>query len=132
MKKILLFLILANISCQTGLKYNPDSLDLYKVSKIDSVNNYYIIYALKKDSLFKLVSKKESNMKCNKIRKNFTYKFVLHSISKTSININGLDMVPMNNIDINCYQFDQNTKICKETGIIDIYIVENLKGLCLN
>jgi hypothetical protein len=58
--KILYFLIIYLV-CSTLQTYcinNPDSL--FKVTRIKSKGDYYIIYAKRNDSLFKIISKKVS------------------------------------------------------------------------
>lgn len=50
---------------------------LYKVYKIDSIRNYYLIYVRKKDTLYKIVSEKTALINCNLIRINQEYDFKL-------------------------------------------------------
>lgn len=128
----LLFLGLL-ISCK-NLHSNinkPESQSTYNVYKIDSINNYYLIYAKKHDSIFKIVSLKEQMSDCNKIKKGLNYNFKLHSIRENAPTIGGIKMSPINYMDINCYQFDEETSICKEEGIDDLFFSDNIKSLCI-
>lgn len=102
----------------------------YFISKIDSINNYYLVYAEKGDSLYKIVSKKSLN-KCIKIETYKEYSLLLHSMSSQAPVINGVKLSPINYLDVSCFRFDKNTDICKEDGIHDLYLSDNLEGLCI-
>lgn len=129
-----LFIIISTflIACSTVKKqerlFKEESL--YGVYKIDSINNYYLIYASKNDSLYKIVSSKEKKSNCNLIKKGSSYKFNLVSIKENAPLIGGIKIKPINYMDVNCYQFDKETSICKEKGIYDLYLANNIKGLC--
>jgi len=103
---------------------------IYKVYKIDSINNYYLVYARKGDSLYKIVSKKMSFENCNRIRINNNYEFRLHS------SIYGSKMAektisPQYTLLVTCFSFDDTTNICLERDSInDLHHAENIKGLC--
>lgn len=133
MKKlsILLFSILL-ASCQTYKKktYKINDMTSFEVYKIDSINSYYLIYAKRTDTLYKIVSNKEKIKNCYSIRKGMKYKFKIHAISDNAPTIGGLKIKPVNYLDVACYQFDKETKICREDGMHDIYYVDNVKGLC--
>ena len=106
---------------------------LTEVYKIDKENDYYLIYAKKKDSLYKIVSKNESPISdCNKIKINNYYDFKLHSRRENSPTIGGIKLNPVNYLDIQCYTYDKDTKICIDikNGIFDLYYADNIKGLC--
>jgi len=103
----------------------------YEVYKIDSINSYYLVYAKKGDSLFKIVSKKENAINQQKISVNKSYNFTLHSMSSQAPTINGIKLKPVNYMDVNCFRFDEETNICKEEKMYDLYFVDNLQGLHL-
>jgi len=123
---IILALFLLFYSCsglkQTAIEHNSSS---FLIKKIKSKNDWYIIYATKNDSLFKIISKKEScnNRECKKIIVGRYYDFVLHSRKKEAIEINGVRIQPMNYLDVHCYSYDKETTICIEPkkGIYDLY-----------
>ena len=126
----LLGLIFQN-SCKQDLlsrnHFNSKTLN-YKVYKLDTINNYYIIYAKKQDSLFKIISKKDSSINCKMIKINNCYKFKLHSILK----VNGKFIIPLNQIyEISGWRIDEFTTIKFEgDSIRDLYNCSNIKGLC--
>lgn len=131
MKNICIFLGILFISCTSYKQQKTSKLEnLYHVYKLDSINNYYLIYAKKQDTIYKVVSKKEKLANCKMININSDYEFTLHSMRDSAPVINGIKMTPVNYMDINCYQFDENTSICKEKDIYDLYFSDNIKGLC--
>ncbi len=132
MKNIIILLILILTCCCKSYKGGTVKTEnLYEVYKLDSINNYFLIYAKKRDSLFKIVSEKEKPSKCRSIKVKSLYSFELQSIRDTAPVINGIKMTPINYMDIHCFQFDENTSICKEEGIYDLYFAKNIKGLCI-
>lgn len=135
MKNILLStLLLLFISCGKAIVYGTvknDKLNLYRVYKIETINDYYIIYASKKDSLYKIVSKKENKpSNWTKIKLNHFYNFNLHSRRENAPIIVGIKLQPMNYLIINCYTYEKDTEICIDTqnGIFDLYYADNIKG----
>jgi len=136
MKNIVLILSILFISCgKTALTDKENNLKLtsYKVYKIETINDYYLIYAKKKDSLYKIVSKNEPSISgCQKIKLNNYYNFKLHSRRENAPTIGGVKLNPINYLDVECYMYDKDTKICidAKNGIFDLYYAENVKGLC--
>ncbi|SIT26013.1 hypothetical protein SAMN05421786_11712 [Chryseobacterium ureilyticum] len=119
-------------SCKSKDISIDNSFKQYRVYKIDSLNNFYLIYAKKDKELYKIVSKKVSNNSCNKVLKpGSSYDFIIHSINKNAPVIGGIKIAPINSADINCYQFDKETSICKEAGVNDLYFADNIIGKCL-
>ncbi|MCL9807716.1 hypothetical protein NAT51_19520 [Flavobacterium amniphilum] len=132
MKKIVLaFFIVGILSCKTASlnSISDNSKISFTVYKITSVKNYNLIYARRNDSIFKIVSKKNISKDCNKIKINEIYDFKLQSILKNRFK-NTKFKAPVNYLDINCFIFEGDVKICKEKGIYDLYYTENLNGLC--
>ncbi len=67
---VVLIGVLSLLFCCKSMVYTSQnhfskSADSYKVFKIDSINSYYLIYAEKNDTLYKIVSKKEIESGCN-------------------------------------------------------------------
>lgn len=91
---------------------------MYKIKMIKTVGKYYVIYAVKNDSTYKIVSKKEKINNCRKIRKDESYPLDLSEIQI------------MGGSEVDCVSFDKKTVICKEPDA-DLCIANNLKGLCL-
>ena len=103
----------------------------YLIKKIDKKNSWYLIYAERKDTLYKIVSKADKN-----IDKNFTkiivgqrYDFDLNSTKENTPLIGKVKLDPVGYTG--CYQYDSETTICLEPkrGIYDLFTVQNLKGL---
>lgn len=102
----------------------------YSVYKIDSINNYYLIYAKANDTLYKIISKKETIAAARKIETGKKYKFKLHSIWNQDIFINGLNASPRFVPHVTCLGFDSITDICIERPLInDLHYADNVKGL---
>lgn len=120
------------ISCSQYKKtiYDKKS-DFYRISKLDSINTYFLIYATKKDSTYKIVSNKDYAKNCNKIKVGSSYQLHLKSLKDNAPIINGIKMTPVNYLDIKCFQFDETTQICKEDGIYDLYFTDDIRGICL-
>ena len=99
----------------------------YKISRIDSVKNLYIIYATRNDSLFKIISLNQKANNCVSLKVNCTYALKLHSRfeGKYAIKPPGADF----NVEYNYY----GTFVSLERwrGINDLFTCDNLKGLCL-
>ena len=102
----------------------------YSVYKIDSINNYYLIYAKANDTLYKIISRKEIIVATRKIKIGKRYKFKLHSIWDQDIFINGLNASPRFVPHVTCLGFDSITDICIERPLInDLHYADNVKGL---
>lgn len=120
------------IACSSSKVDNTSmgkSTSAYKVYKIDSINSYYLIYAKKGDSLYKIVSKKEDAKGFERIKINKSYEFELHS---TLLNrqIGNTTILPQNSLLVNCFSYDDSTKICLEgDSIRDLYHADNIKGI---
>lgn len=103
----------------------------YKVCKIDSVNTYYLIYAERNDSIFKIVSKKEEVINPDKIKIGSCYEFALYSL-RNSLVIGGVKIAPVNYLDAPWFFVDESTAICIESNCVgDLFFANNLKGLSL-
>jgi hypothetical protein len=114
----------------TGAAYNNTD-SLFNVFKIDSINAYYLIYAKKDKSIYKIVSKKETIIGSIKIEPRNRYYFKLYSIISNR-KVASTSILPQNSLLVNCYSFDDTTQICLENGQLrELYLVENLKGLFL-
>ena len=102
-----------------------DSLN-YTVYKIDSINNYYIIYAKNGDRLFKIISPK-SIKKHDMIMIGKAYKFNLHSL----LSVNGHSIIPENQKnEMSGWRVDDSTTINFEgDSIRDLFYASNVKGL---
>lgn len=116
----------------------------YLVEKIDKNNSWFIIYAKKADTLYKIISFSENNLNlnCKKIYVGGRYDFNLISKNDNIPTVNGIKLIPMNYLDVKgnvierngvkCFVIDKKTTICVEPklGIHDIFYTYDLKGLC--
>lgn len=103
------------------------------MKKIKSKNAWYIIYAEKQDTLYKVVVKKEIvSGECKKIAVGKYYDLELKSRRENAPEINGVKLQPMNYLDVECFSYDEETEICIEPKkrIYDLYYTNDLKGLC--
>ncbi len=141
MNRLVFVICLTLLSCINSKKVQPtvdnsrkdiDS-SLYKVYKIDSINTYYLIYAKRKDSLYKVVSKKGENVESLiTIKIGGQYDLKLNSIWTKKIMIGGVNVSPSVTPNVTCLSFDDSTKICIERDSInDLHQADNLLGLYL-
>ncbi len=142
MKKLICFLVLLSFSC--GSKKNatesttkPFELGLEltaRVTKVDSIENYYVINIRDENKLFKLVSKKSSIKPYQgpKIENGNSYFFKIRQLTdrKPNGNENISVPTPMNHLDVKtCLPFE-NTEICTESGF-ELATAYNVLGLYL-
>lgn len=134
--KTLIYLLVSVVlfSCSTTKKamtVSNNNID-YLIKKIDKKNSWYIIYAEKKDTLFKIVSYAESKVdeNCKKIVVGGKYDFKLKSKKENAPIIGGIKLDPVGYTG--CYEFDKETTIClePERGIYDLFYTNDLKGIC--
>ena len=134
MKSLLVIgcIVIGGVSAFSGRMSHAFKVDqdttLYKVYKIDSVKNYYLIYARRGDSLFKIVSEKMKVAQCSCISQGNGYRFQLHSMS----HINGKPITPpASAMEVSGMYVDKTTIINFEgDSIRDLYYGDNIKGLC--
>ncbi|UOU97977.1 hypothetical protein MUU74_15965 [Chryseobacterium daecheongense] len=130
MKKIIFILIATYILYSCGIK--PKIIDgyNYRIVKIDSIENTYLIYAekvnvkIKNTSIIKIVSAKVET-KCK--RKNLiivdkNYKLDIYSLSPENLVSHNIRGITYNGTLI---PFDKDYNIKK-----DLFIAKNLNGLC--
>jgi hypothetical protein len=113
---------------------NNDSKSLdYSVIKIDSIKNWYVIYASRNDSVFKIVSLKKQTCQCDIISVGKQFHLELQERMENVLSKDGLKLIPMNYADITGLHFDPDTDVfvSKEKGIYGLYTSENLSGLCV-
>ena len=101
-------------------------MNLYRVYKIDSIRNFYLIYAEKNDVLYKIVSEKTHVVNCQPIRVTENYPFVLHS-HIANRKVGNMRIMPGS---VDCFYYGDSTFICLEESIYDLHSAENVSGLC--
>jgi hypothetical protein len=114
---------------KSSIRYEQVS---YEVYKIDSVHSYYLIFAKRDDSLFKIVSKKDSSLAYRKIQAGQKYNLTLNSLWNQDIWIGNTNVKPSLTPNVTCLGFDDSTSICidREHAIYDLFVTPSLKGLC--
>ena len=111
---------------------NKKTDSLFKVCKIKSLKNFYIIYLEKNDTLYKVISKKEEESSyCNKIKVRKYYQFNLIVIFPNKFIIDEKEYQTPYNVE--CLYLDKFTTVCLERKISIYYLhmATNLHGLCL-
>jgi len=118
------------LSCnyQNKLTRNNKAGRYYKILRIESLDNIYIIYAQKEDSLFKILSLKSGNKNCNTIKVNKSYPLKLKSLFPKEF-LGKYDLSPQaTNVDgVNFYG---NMVQVERDSINDLTTAENIRGLC--
>lgn len=128
---LIFVLVFAFCTAQKAVKHSaPESpQSLYKIIRIDSVNNYYLIYARHKDTLFKVVSKKEGSSGCKQINAGGEYPLNPKSLL-IPLKIGDITIDRKSVDHLSCFTFENNTPICLEgDSIRDLHFSEKLRGL---
>ena len=133
--KTVLLSIFSMLVCVPAIISNPVSepIGKYRIYKIDSINNYYFIYAIKGEKHFKIISEKQEVCNAEKIEINGNYDLSLWSWRKNPPVINGVAINSMDMyMDIQWLSLDDSTSVKIDGGVIDdLYFPNNLKGLYL-
>lgn len=129
---LLVSVILFSSSTTKKVMTVSDNNTNYLIKKIYKKNSWYIIYAERKDTLFKIVSYAENKVDeyCKKIIVGGKYNFELKSKNENAPRIGGIKLEPVGYTG--CYEFDKETTICLEPkrGIYDLFYTNDLKGIC--
>lgn len=96
-----------------------------KIYNIDSISDYYLVYAIDAKARYKIISRKENTQLIEKIKINSNYNFELKAI----INLDSVSHEYANYLDFKrCQVFFPSVEICNEPGI-ELYRTNNLVGL---
>jgi hypothetical protein len=142
MKYLCLFLLPVLICCTTKkLQRSPasqwaDNLlqaqtdSLFYIYGLDSVNNWYLIYAKKRDTLYEIISPKEPCAEAP-IQINKTYSLTVASVWRNAQIVHG--SIPDGFVIFsNGVAVDDSTIIRPDGELItDLHMAMNIKGLCL-
>ena len=112
---------------------NRKSTSLYKIKKIKDEKSFYLIYAVRNDSTFKIISNVDKNntnvCDCEKIKTGSSYVLDLKVIFPSD-SLFGKLVVP--NLGIKGYIVDAGKMVMLETKSHNkIYMALNLSGLCI-
>jgi hypothetical protein len=138
MRRIVIYIFIVVIGITSLSSYAEKSnsyTDLsYKICKIDSVKNWYIIYAERNDSIFKIVSMKKTENQCEMISVGKRYDLLLRKRLENTLSRYGLKLIVMSSFDIQggtTFDPDTDVYIEYEKGVFGLYTCSNLYGLCL-
>lgn len=102
---------------------------MFRLYKIDSLNNVYLIYAYNGSRPFKLVSlKDENNGSCEKLEVNKSYQLMISSIVLKKLN--GRDVSPSVTPLLTGVEYYGNIISFEKDSILDIFTSPNIRGLC--
>lgn len=140
MKKSILILIIISVSCKSRKigtdiskpKFEPGFELFAKVSKIDSIANYYLVFIENEEEYFKVVSDKAQAKYYNGIKLEIgeNYKFRIQQITDRRPAGPNDRFTPINYLEIaQCRNFNK-TEICTESSF-ELATASNLRGLYL-
>ena len=102
----------------------------FEVIKIDSIENKYLIYVQKNDSVFEIVSKKNERINyCTEIIVGNKYELHLESYFKNLI-IDGSDLSPKNIQNVTHYVIEGTGIKLESECRRELFYTNNIKGLC--
>ena len=131
MKNIIFLFIFICISC-TSLKQTvlPDKT-AYTITKIKKYNSFYIIYAQRRDSIFKIISDKDTvSFYCETIKKGREYNLNLLKIFPIDTLL-GMPVAP--NLGIRGIGLADGSIVeIEKKSHSRLYMATNLNGLCLS
>ena len=124
----IVFCILA--ACRS--RKNPDSLPGkdFKIVRVDSINNVYLIYARQRDTLYKIVSLKEGPNSGRSIVVGSSYPLDLVSLFIKKFQ--GYDLSPQHSLDIGGISYSGTLIKLERDSIVDLFRAKNIKGLCFS
>lgn len=100
-----------------------DSFNIFRITKIDSVENIYIILAKKKELIYKIVSFKDSLNCINKIKIGQSYNLLIKSVfPENYFQKDRIAVVRYGSVRV---------QLGGSKGMVwDLFSIENLKALC--
>lgn len=106
----------------------------FEVYKIDSIDNFYLVYAKKDGWGYKILSEKSNVKQCKKlVSLNEKFDFKLRSAKEVTVGA-GDSIRNVYLFNVSCLVYNDTTEICiehKEGLIAGLFIADNIKGLCL-
>jgi hypothetical protein len=112
------------------LRSTQDQAHHYTVSRLDSIGNFYLIYAMRNDSIFQIASGKTRSTNCDPLEVNGKYVFKLKSRIFIG-EVNGTKITRATNDLVKCIGLDRVTTVCFDDNCVqDLFYTENIAGLC--
>lgn len=129
MKSLILtfWLSLTILSCRVQTHYdkstNVKTQKMFEILRIDLIENNYIIYAKRNDSVFKITSTKKDTLPCLQIKQGNFYNLKIKSVFSPNFH---------QKFDIAGVKYNGSmVKLERNNGVVwDLFVAENLKGLC--
>ncbi len=115
-------------ACKSNKHQDPPPGKAFKIVKLDSIKNVYLIYARQKDTLYKIVSVKETTHTGQSIVVGSSYQLDL--VSLFIKNFQGYDLSPQHTLDIGGISYSGTLIKVERDSIVDLYRARNIKGLC--
>ncbi len=101
---------------------------VFTIKKIDDTASFHLIYAIKDNNTYKIISRKTESLKnLEEIKLNKSYKFKIVNYLELTKSDNPL--TGFNSSDP-CFMLDDGTEICREQDVLGVYGTDDLKGLC--
>ncbi len=113
-------------NANTSNKYqmSDGTYNQYEIYKIDSLENLYVIYLKKTNSIFKVVSDKPNYKLCNRIKVGQLYDLKIKSVIPSNL--------PQKNHIAGFVYSGTLVKLKGENTVWDLFVSENFSGLCYN
>lgn len=123
-------IILAFVACFcTTSRNTTDQKDFYRITRLDSIGNFFLIYAMRNDSIFQIASKKSKNVDCDQLKVDNKYLFKLRSMIFTG-EIGGGKITDDSNGLVKCIGLDRETTVCFDDSCVqDLFYTEDIEGL---
>jgi hypothetical protein len=129
-----IYILMCFVAFSITKVYGFDKVDsLYKILKVKTIGNYYVIHAQRNDSLFKIISKKVDlqNPHLEVLKKGKYYNFNFGKEDKDTTKVKAEPLVGIANyLDVKRSLYWSDTKIkCTKPFHYRIYTTKNLIGL---
>jgi hypothetical protein len=122
-------LMILLVACKSNKTQPPLPGKDFKIVKLDSIDNVYLIYARQNDTLYKIVSLKDGTYTGRSMVVGSSYRLDLESLFLK--NFHGYDLSPQNSMDIGGISYCGTLIKVERDSIVDLYRAKNIKGLSL-
>lgn len=96
--------------------------DKFEIIKIDSIDNIYLLYAKRNDSVLKIVSLKQNDINCNEIKVGNKYNLKIESFFSKNY---------PQKLDIKGFKVSNTIIKLEKNGVIwNLFSSKNFQGLC--